>query len=353
MKAVRLFEYGGTGVLRYGDYPEPECGPRDVLVRVLATTISGFDVKYRRGDLASMRLPGRRAFPLPMQLGRDTAGVVAAVGAEVTSFAIGDRVIGLTAPANPLSPLSLMGLGNLSTDIDLPGHTMFGSNAQFVARPEHYWLPLPDAVDTIEAAAAMWAYSTSHHALADRLRMRFGDVLLIVGASGGMGTATLDLARAMGVRVIAVTRSTGKRESLRARGAAEVVVLDGVESVERIRAAAGPLGVDAAIDYSGDPAMIRTCIDTLRPGGALAVVAGEASEAPLPITARDCVRLELSVHGVRSSNISDQQAVVRLLAQGAIHPAVARVMPLAEVAEAHRMLEAGGVEGRIVLEPWS
>lgn len=351
MKAVRLFEYGDASVLRHGDYPLPECGPRDVLVRVLATTISGFDVKYRRGDMAHVRLPGRGAFPLPMQLGRDAAGMVEQVGAEVTAFRAGDRVVGLTAPADPLSPLSVIGLGNLSTGVDLPGHTMFGGNAQFVARPEHYWLPLPDAADTIDAAAAIWAYGTSHRALVDRLRARFGDTLLIVGASGGMGAATLDLARGMGVRAIVTTRSPAKREFLLARGAAEVVVL-GESARTHIRDAAGPLGIDAAIDYSGDPAMVRLCVDALRPGGTIAVVAGEASEAPLPVTARDCVRLELSVVGVRSSNVSDQQAVVGLLAQGTIRPAIAAVMPLSAIREAHRLLEAGGVTGRIVLTPW-
>lgn len=98
--------------------------------------------------------------------------------------------------------------------------------------------------------------------------------------------------------------------------------------------------------------MVRLCVDALRPGGTLVVVAGEASEVPLPVTARDCVRLELSVVGVRSSNVSDQQAVVRLLAQGTIRPAIAAVMPLCAIGEAYRLLEAGGVTGRIVLSPW-
>jgi NADPH:quinone reductase-like Zn-dependent oxidoreductase len=76
MKAVRLFEYGGPEVLRFADYPQPDVGPNDVKVRVLASTISQFDVKYRKGIIAKIKLPGRKTFPMPMQLGRDTAGVV-------------------------------------------------------------------------------------------------------------------------------------------------------------------------------------------------------------------------------------------------------------------------------------
>ena len=352
MKAARLFEYGSPDILRYDDYPQPEVGAHDVKVRVLATTISRFDVKYRRGELAKVRLPGRGAFPMPMQLGRDTAGIVEEVGKAVSAFRAGDRVIGLTSPANPMSPLTMMDLGNLSTDIDLPGHTMFGSNAQFVARPESYWLHLPENVGMVDAAAAMWAYGTSHRALTQRLRVRFGDTILIIGAAGGMGSATLDLAGAMGLRTIATARSVAQRDLLRARGASEVVLLgDDQEPIETVRRLAGGFGLDCAIDYSGSPEMVRLCIDGLRPGGSLAVMAEDAN-AQLPATITDLIRLELSVHGVRGSNLSDQQTVVRLLGQREIKPQVAAVFKLSEIAKAHQILESGETNGRIVLEPW-
>ena len=352
MKAVRLFEYGGPEVLRYADFPQPAVGPQDLKVRVFATTISQFDVKYRKGLIAKTKLPGRKAFPMPMQLGRDTAGIVEEAGNEVENFKVGDRVVGLTSPANPMSPLTIMGLGNLSSDIDLPGHTMFGSNAQYVARPASYWLPLPDKVGMVEAAAAMWAYGTSHRVLLERLKSRFGDTILIVGASGGMGSATLDLARAMSLRTIVTARSQDDVKFLRDRGASEVVVLDD-SAAGNIRELSGGLGVDSAVDFSGVFEMIRLCIDVLRPGGSLAVMAGEQHEGPIPVTVIDCVGLELNLFGGRGSNLSDQQAVVRLLAQGEIKPAVAAVMKMSEIKQAHEKLEAGGVHGRIVLEPWA
>jgi NADPH:quinone reductase-like Zn-dependent oxidoreductase len=352
MKAVRLFEYGGPEVLRFADYPQPDVGPNDVKVRVLASTISQFDVKYRKGIIAKIKLPGRKTFPMPMQLGRDTAGVVEEVGSDVDNFRVGDRVVGLTSPANPMSPLSIMGLGNLSSDIDLPGHTMFGSNAQYVARPASYWLPLPENVGMVDAAAAMWAYGTSHRVLLDRLKSRFGDTILIIGASGGMGSATLDLAHAMGLRTIVTSRSQDGVAFLRDRGASEVVILDD-DAAEKIRKIGGGIGLDAAVDFSGDLAMIRLCVDVLRPGGSLAIMAGENNKGPMPIEVADCIGLELNLCGGRGANISDQQAVVRLLAQREIKPAVAAVMKLSEITQAHEMLEAGGVRGRIVLEPWS
>ena len=367
MKAVRLFEHGGLDALAYGDFPLPDIGPADLLVRVLATSVSRWDVKYRIGEVKGGGLPGRRRFPLPMQPGRDAAGVVERVGEQVRAFKPGDRVVGLVHPANPLSPLTIRGLGNLSTDIDYPGHTMFGGNAQYVARPESYWLPLPDGVEPAAAAAAMWSYATAHRILTDRLAARLGDAVLVVGGSGGMGSATLDLARAMGLRVVAVTRSAAKAGFLRERGATEVVVLPRDDAAAAIRgmanaaganapgadaSGAGLLGLDGAVDYSGDPAMLRLCVDVLRPGGTVVLVAGEGLSAPIPITAADCIRLELNLRGARASTLDDQRSVLALLAQKRISPAIDAVLPLSEVRAAHARLEAGEVAGRIVLDPW-
>lgn len=352
MKAVRLAWHGGLDVLHHGDQPMPEMGPQDVLVRVLATTVSRWDIKYRIGG-AQFRLPGRKPFPLPMQPGRDAVGVVEAVGEQVRAFQAGDRVVGLVHPANPLSPLTIRGLGNLSTDIDYPGHTMFGGNAQFVARPESYWLPLPAGVAPEKAAAAMWSYATAHRILKDRLQVGVGDTVFVVGGSGGMGSATLDLARLMGVRVVAATRSQAKVDFLKACGAHHVVVLPVPDASSEIRVAGGTLGLDGAVDYSGDPAMVRLCVDVLRPGGTLVAVAGEGSSDPLPITAADCVRLELNIRGARASTLNDQRAVLELLAQDRIDPAIHAVMPLSEVRVAQQLLETGQVTGRIVLDPWA
>ena len=349
MKAVRITRHGGSEVLEYGDYPLPEVGPSDVLVRVDSTSVSGWDLKYRVGGLP--QLPGRKSFPLPMQPGRDAVGVVERVGADVTRFKSGDRVIGLVHPANPSSPFTIRGLSNLSSDIDYPGHTMFGGYAQYVARPETYWLPLPAHVDSVEAAAFLWSYATSHRILRSRLEARLGDTILVIGASGGMGTATLDLARAMGVRTVAVTRSASKGAFLREHGAAEVVVLDD-NAVSNVRAHGGPFGLDGAVDFSDQRDMLAFAVSVLRPGGSVVVTGGEQAGGPLPITVVDMLRLELNVRGVRASTLDDQRTVVDALASGMIKPAIHAVMPMSQVREAQELLESGVVAGRIVLDPW-
>src|SRR5262249_38472101 len=173
-----------------------EVGAGDSRVAVLAYAGSRWALKYRRGEVHEFYgkatghhggIHGRRAFPMPMQLGRDTAGEVAAIGADVTALAPGDRVLGLTNPENTRSLASIRGLGNLSGGVDLPGHTMFGGYAQFVARPESYWIKVPRDLDPDQGAAAMWPCATAHRIVADRLALRINDIVLITGAAGGMG----------------------------------------------------------------------------------------------------------------------------------------------------------------------
>jgi NADPH:quinone reductase-like Zn-dependent oxidoreductase len=360
MKAVRLFEFGGPDKLNYGDYPEPAIGPDDVLVKVIATSVSRWDIKYRTGEVHQFYgkatghqggIHGRRAFPMPMQLGRDVAGDVVAVGADVDSVKPGDRVVGLVHPENPSSVNSIRGLGNLSTGVDLPGHTMFGGYAQYVARPQSYWIKISPTLSFDQAAAAMWACSTAHHIVAGRLNARMNDIVLITGASGGMGTATLQLVKLAGGTPIATTRSARKAEALQRAGAEFVVDTSASDALQTIREFTHGEGVDGAVEYTGATALMRLCIDAMRFGGTFCPVAGEMNEVPLRVI--DLVSRELNVHGVRASTRNDQRIVVELLEKGRITMPIHAVLPLSQVAEAHRLLESSeDLVGRIVLHPW-
>ena len=360
MKAVRLFEFGGPETLVHGDYPMPDHGAGDVLVKVQATSVSRWDVKYRTGEVhefsGKVRGPfggiiGRRPFPMPMQLGRDAAGEVAAVGPEVHALKVGDRVVGLPHPDNPRSTATIRGLGNLSSGIDLPGHTMFGGYAQFVARPENYWIKLPERVGFDQAAASMWAFATAHHVVAGRLDLGINDVVLITGAAGGMGTATTMLAKLAGASVIATTRYARKSDILKRNGADLVVDTTRPDAAQQIRDFTKGEGVDAAVEYTGATELMRLCIDCMRLGGTFCPVAGEMKELPLRVV--DLVSKELNVHGVRASTRNDQRIVIELLDKGLLKMPVHATLPLSQAADAHRILENGrDLIGRIVLHPW-
>jgi NADPH:quinone reductase-like Zn-dependent oxidoreductase len=352
--AVRLFEYGGSEKLIYGEYDLPPLGERDVLVKNFAGSVSRWDVKYRAGDLARYQIPGRAAFPLPQQLGREAAGEVVAVGAAATRFKPGDRVIGVTHPEDLDSVEAARGLGNLSRNLAIPGHQAFGSYAQYLVRDERMWLPLPDGVDYEQAGVALWPFSSSHRVVHDRLKVRLGDTVLIAGASGGMGQATMQLCRLSGARVIATTRHAGKAAVLHELGADAAIVTDDAERARaEVLALTGGEGVDHAVDYTGSPDVLRFLGSAMRLGGSI-VISSEQGREPMPVLASDMIRLELNLLGIRGARMNDMLSVLKLLGAGRIATRIAARFPLARVGEAHTLLETSpDLVGRIVVLPWA
>jgi NADPH:quinone reductase-like Zn-dependent oxidoreductase len=351
--AVRLFDYGGPDKLVVGEYDLAPLGDGDVLVKNHAGSVSRWDVKYRAGDLARYQIPGRAAFPLPQQLGREAAGEVVAVGSAVTRFKPGERVIGVTHPEDPDSAETARGLGNLSRNLAIPGHQAMGSYAQYLVRDERMWLPLPDGIDYEQAGVALWPFSSSHRVVRDRLRVRPGDNVLVTGASGGMGQATMQLAKLAGARVIATTRHEAKAETLRELGADAVIVTDDEdEAFKDVSKATGGEGVDRAVDYTGNPNLLRFIKNVMRLGGTIAVTSEQGHES-LPFTASDLIRLELNLLGIRGARMNDMLTVLKLLGEGRIKTRIAARFPLAEVGAAHTLLETSlDLVGRIVVLPW-
>lgn len=352
--AVRLFEYGGPEKLVYGEYDLPPLSERDVLVKNLAGSVSLWDVKYRAGDLARYQLPGRAPFPLPQQLGREAAGEVIAVGPAVRHFKPGDRVIGVTHPEDPDSVETARGLGNLSRNIAIPGHQAFGSYAQYLVRDERMWLPLPNGVDYEQAGVALWPFSSSHRIVRDRLKVRLGETVLIAGASGGMGQATMQLCRLAGTRVFATTRHAAKAKILHELGADAAIVTADTESARaEITALTDGHGVDHAVDYTGSPDVLRFLAGVMRLGGSV-IISSEQGREPLPFTAADLIRIELNLLGIRGARMNDMLTVLKLLGAGRIKTRIAARFPLAKVGEAHELLvNSPDLVGRIALLPWA
>ena len=248
----------------------------------------------------------------------------------MTRFKPGDRVIGVTHPEDPDSIETARGLGNLSRNLAIPGHQAFGSYAQYLVRDERMWLPLPDGVDFEQAGVALWPFSSSHRVVRDRLKVRPGDNVLITGASGGMGQATLQLAKLAGARVIATTRHEGKAATLRELGAdAVVVTADEEQATKDVSQLTGGEGVDHAVDYTGNPELLRWLTDVMRLGGTL-VITSEQGREPLPFTAADLIRLELNLLGIRGARMNDMLTVLKLLGRGPHQDAHRRALSAGE-----------------------
>jgi NADPH:quinone reductase-like Zn-dependent oxidoreductase len=357
--AVVLREHGGPAKLLFEEASLPPIGPSDVLVRVDSASVSGWDIKFRKGFRAGRAtLPGRAPWTLPFQLGREASGVVESVGVDVDRFSVGDRVVAVVHPENTSSPEAMRGYGNLSSGIAIPGHQAPGGYSQYLVREQSMWLPLPDSVDLELAAVTFWAYDTGLRLLKDRLRASVGDTILVNGASGAMGLATIRLANLMGLRSIALTRSPSKAHDLTSFGADHAVVLgdNSADAVAEILELTGGVGVDHAIDFTGQERLVSLSIDVLRSGGQLSPASGEQdTEGYLPVTAFDMLRKELTIVGVRGARHQDALIILDLLVAGKLAMPIAARFPLSQVAEAHEFFESNNsVIGRVILKPqWS
>jgi NADPH:quinone reductase-like Zn-dependent oxidoreductase len=357
MKAVRIEAAGDYSTLNYGDYPMPEMGDEDILVKVMATSVSGWDIKYRRGDLfgkTGHSLPGRPAFPLPQQLGREAAGVVIAVGSLVKHFCINDRVMGLVHPENKFCDNTLRGLGNLSTDIAYPGHVMFGGYAQYVSRPESYWLKIPDNVSFDQAAAGSWSYPTSHRIIVDRCRVKMGDTVLITGISGSIGNALLQWAHLSGAIVIGTTTNESKVDDIKKLGVDHIIVTADIDQANKqIKKITNNFGVDHVIELTGSAELKSLCLDSLACGGTICPLGESTQDDSFSVKVKKhLVGLELTVVGIRGSQLSDQYVFLKMLSQGKINVPIAKILPLDKIQLAHQLVEERRVVGKVVLHPW-
>ncbi|MFB2587036.1 quinone oxidoreductase family protein [Herbiconiux liukaitaii] len=350
MKAVRIMEHGDPSVLQYVDVEVPEIGPDEVLVRMHAAAINAWDLKYRAGQLPPLPLPGRPGWPLPFQLGRDGAGEVVRVGNRVTRWSVGDRVVQMPHPACGHCALCIRGQDNLCVNTSYPGHQAFGSYAEYVARRENALIAIPDGVGYEEAGSTLWAYTTPLNCARRRAPVALGETLVITGASGGLATAALQIAKLSGAVVIGTTTRAAKIPALLALGFDDVVDVTEETAVAEVRKLTGGLGADVVWDTVGGTPSFRIAASCVRVGGAIAVFGAPMDGGfALEMSTLSFLFGELDVVGVRAATRRDQEVCMEMLGRGQIAPVIDRVFPLADVAEAHRYLESGAQVGKVVL----
>src|SRR3954454_18920707 len=235
MKAGVFHEHGSLGNIRYEDFPDPELQPDELLIRVAAVALNGFDPMVLRS------IPGLRT-PLPMIPGADIAGEIVALGDNVAK----DQLrVGARVPVIPNQADGMM------------GETKRGGASELVAVPQEYVLPVPDAVSFVDAACLPVAYGTAIRMLETRGQLQSGDKVLILGASGGVGTCCVQLAKAIGCEVIACASSAWKGAKLKELGADHVIDTSTQNYVAEIHRMYGKPrtrgggGVDVIINYTG------------------------------------------------------------------------------------------------------
>jgi NADPH2:quinone reductase len=302
------------------DVPAPSPGPGQVLVRVHAAGVNPVETYIRSGNYA--RKPA-----LPYTPGGDGAGIVEVAGAEVTRFSPGDRVY-------------------------LAG-SITGTYAEFALCDEQQVHPLPARLSFAQGAAIGVPYATAWRALFQRAQAQPGETVLVHGASGGVGTAALQIGRAHGL-VLFGTAGTARGRQLAVEQGAQAVFDHGApDYLEQIRAATGGRGVDIILEMLANVNLARD-LPLLAPRGRVVVI---GSRGPIEINPRDTMARESDIRGMMLFNATPAElsaihaGLAAGLENGSFRPVVGRELPLAEAAEAHRAVLAPGAHGKIVLLP--
>ena len=306
--------------------PDPEPGPGEVLVRLRASALNHLDVWIRKG------LP---SVPKPRILGADGAGVVEALGDGVEGFSAGDRVV--------LNPGIEAGGGT----IHVIGEHGDGTNAELIAVPATNVHPIPDGLSFEQAAAFPLVFETAYRMLVTRAQLREGEWVLAWGIGGGVSTAALAIAKALGARVLVTSSSDAKLERARELGADATVNHASGDVKAAVKEATGGRGADVVVDTVGE-ATWRTSLDVAATGGRITVCGATSGPNP-PAALHRVWWKQLTILGSTMGTGEDFAGAYELVASGRALPVVDEVLPLEEIRAAHERLEAGEQLGKIVL----
>lgn len=341
MRAAIFSEHGDPDVLEVTRIERPEPGAGELRVEVRAASLNHLDLWVRRG------LPIE--ITMPHVGGADVAGVVDAVGAGVAEELVGTRVV--VDPSLDYDWYEGEGRGPSFRDppLRLIGEHTDGGFADYAVVPAANCLELPDGVGFECAAAAGLVFVTAWRGLVGRGELRPGERVLVTGASGGVGTAAIQIARRAGAEIHAVTSGPENVERVRSLGADVVYDRLAVDLGPALKEGTGGRGVDLALDSVGE-AMWKTLASALAVGGRL-VSYGATTGADAAIDLRHLFWKQLSVLGTTMGTPAEYREVMRLVFDGALEPVVDRTLPLDEIREAHEALEAGEVFGKVVVVP--
>ena len=342
MKAVTFTGHGGHDVIEYTEHPDPDVGDDEVLVDVKAGALNHLDV-WVRGGLPTLDL----AFPhVP---GSDGAGIVTRVGEDVSRFEPGDRVALSAGVHCGDCEFCRDGEPTLCVSYHVIGEHVPGIHAEYAAIPEANLIPVPDGVDWAVAGSAPLVFQTAWRMLVDRAELGPTDSVLVLGASGGVGHAAVQIAAHVGSEVYATGSSEAKLEAAREYGADYVCNYEEENFADWIRAETGKRGVDVVVDHVGAVTW-RDSIRSLAKGGRLVTCGG--TTGPNPET--DIPRLfwnGLTILGSTMATPGQVDDVMELVWDGTFEPAIRDVLAMSETARAHAMLEDREGFGKVVVVP--
>jgi len=340
LKAVRIHQFGEPEVLQYEDIPDPQPRKDQILVRVKACALNHLDLWVRKG------LPGVK---LPHILGSDIAGEIAAVGEYLTGFHTGQRV--LLAPMHFCGHCAkcVAGLQNQCREFTVLGNAVDGGNCELIAVPSASVIPIPDTLDFIAAASVPLVFLTAWHMLVGLAGVRPGQTVLVLGASSGVGTAAIQIARLFQCRVITTTGNESKLEKARALGADYAIDHYKQKISEEVRKITNKEGVDIVVEHVG-AATWDESLRSLKSGGTL-VTCGATTGPSVAIDLRHLFARQLRLLGSYMGTMGELHEVLGHVFAGRLKPVVDRAFSLSEIRAAHEHLEKSQMFGKIVVNP--
>lgn len=318
MKAIRIHGYGGPEVMVLEDVPDPKPGPGQVVVRVKAAGVNPVDTYIRAGLYGA-------GPSLPYTPGFDAAGVVESAGEGVSGFRPGDRVY--------------------------TAGTVSGAYAELALCEERQVFPMPDRITFQQGASVGVPYAVAFRALFFRAKAEPGESVLVHGATGGVGIAAVQLARARGMTVIGTGGTPEGRALAKKQGAHHVLDHTGKGYIEQVTALTSGRGVDVIIEMLANVNLGRD-LKVLAPGGRVVVI---GSRGTVEIDPRDAMSKDAAIYGVVLFNASPEElrrvhaGLYAGLDNGTLDPVIAREMPVADAPEAHRAIMEGHALGKIIL----
>lgn len=338
MRAAVVRAHGGPEATAFEPtYPRPSGKPGHVLLRVRACSLNYHDIFTRRS------MPGIKV-PLPIIIGSDIAGEIAEVGTGVSGFSVGDRVM--------VDPLPLSGEGAPKGMI---GEMYDGGRAEYCVVYAPQLVKLPNDVSFEVAASLPLAYATAHRMMVTIGQIKAGETVLVLGASGGVGTACVMLAKLAGASVIACAGNDGKAARLKALGADHVINYKTAKLMEATHALVGKPritgsgGVDVVVNFTGGNSW-QEGIRCLKAGGRL-LTCGATAGYDEQIDVRYVWTFELKLMGSNGWRREDITALIELARSKRMVPVVDKVLPLEQIREAERLMEEREVFGKIVVTP--
>lgn len=336
MRAAVIQEHGGPGSIAIdNNFPDPVAGAEEVVIKVGATSLNYHDIFTRRG------MPGIKV-PMPAIMGLDFAGEIVEVGADAGDWKVGQRVL--------VDPVDRVGPGGLI------GEMWHGGLAEYCKVPTHHLVALPDAVSYEDASCLPVAYGTAYRMMYTIGNVQKGDKVLILGASGGVGTCAVLLAKARGCEVIACASSQSKLDKLADLGADRGINYVEEDFMKWVFTNYGKPhrrryedGMDVVVNFTGGDTWVPS-LRVLRRNGKVLTCGATAGYDPKE-DLRFIWSYELQVLGANGWLRDELEELVAMIDRGTLTPVIDKILPLEEVNESFRLLEDREVFGKVIVKP--